>query len=72
MTWLQIVALLACPLMMLLCMKGMFSKKGCHTAHGKQEIVSDDIQQLKNKVTELSEQNRNLINEIQSIKHDKV
>lgn len=71
MTWLQIVALLACPIMMLFCMKGMFTKNGCHKeSHGKQEFVSNDIQLLKIRLDELSDQNRNLMNEIQSIKND--
>ncbi|GED34521.1 DUF2933 domain-containing protein [Brevibacillus centrosporus] len=72
MTWLQIVALLACPLMMLFCMRGMFAKRSCHSSktHGKQGFDPEDIQQLKQKIEKLSDENRILMNEIKSIKND--
>jgi hypothetical protein len=66
MTWLQIVTLLACPIMMLICMRGMFGRKDCHnTSHGKQVVSLDDVQKLQNKIAELAEQNQILMKELQ-------
>ncbi len=53
---------LLCPLMMLFCMRGMFSKeKNCH----QKPQQSDDIRM---KMSNLEEQNRKLIQEIQELK----
>ncbi|WP_419879554.1 DUF2933 domain-containing protein [Brevibacillus centrosporus] len=69
MTWLQIIILLACPLMMLFCMKGMFSgKKERHDKTVHQQASPTELQQLQMKMGELMEQNHNLLKEIQSIK----
>lgn len=69
MTWLQIILLLACPLMMLFCMRGMFSGNKCeHMKHNHQGASSTEIQKLQDKMTELVEQNQSLKQEIQSMK----
>lgn len=67
MTWVQILSLIACPLMMLLCMRGMFSGKKC-AKHGNQKASSSEMQKLQDQVQELMEQNQNLMREIRSMK----
>ncbi|GED32057.1 DUF2933 domain-containing protein [Brevibacillus centrosporus] len=69
MTWVQIITLLACPLMMLFCMKGMFSgNKDRHDKTVHQQASPTELQQLQIKMGELMEQNHHLLKEIQSIK----
>lgn len=68
MTWLQIVSILACPVMMLFCMRGMFSKDSCKK-HGNQGASHEQFQQLQQKVAELSEKNQNLMKELRSNKN---
>jgi cytochrome c-type biogenesis protein CcmH/NrfG len=73
MTWLQIVSLLACPVMMLFCMRGMLSKNSCkNMKHGNQGASSEQFQQLQQKVAELSEQNHHLMKELRSMKNTEV
>ncbi|MCM3409866.1 DUF2933 domain-containing protein [Metabacillus litoralis] len=60
---------LLCPLMMLFCMKGIFTggKKDCHS---KQEnIKNEQMKSLQLQVHNLQEQNMKLINEIKLSKH---
>ncbi len=53
---------LLCPLMMLFCMRGMFSKdKDCH----KKPQQNGELQQ---QMSHLEEQNRKLVQEIQELK----
>ncbi|MEA3321479.1 MAG: hypothetical protein U9Q88_15830 [Bacillota bacterium] len=59
---------LLCPLMMLLCMKGMFlgGKKECNT---KQSLTSfDEMKSLQTQIQNLQEQNNKLMEEMQSMK----
>jgi predicted transcriptional regulator len=73
MDW-SLLLLLACPLMMLFCMKGMFTgnkdKKSATNAiqQGKQAEMPNEIQSIQLKMTELMEQNHELMNEIKEIK----
>ncbi|MFT8321138.1 MAG: DUF2933 domain-containing protein [Bacillus sp. (in: firmicutes)] len=72
MAWIQTLLLLACPLMMLFCMKGMFSKnknKGTESDH--QQLSAAELQNLQIKMGELIEQNQILSKEIQSMKEKK-
>lgn len=70
MEWLSFLFLLACPLMMLFCMKGMFSGNKQADApkaqvQAKQPQVSvQDMQALQIKMAEMMEQNHNLMKEI--------
>jgi hypothetical protein len=69
MTWVQILLLLACPLMMLFCMKGMFSgNKDKNTKADHQQPSQADVQALQIKVADLIEQNHALTKEMQSLK----
>jgi len=72
MQWVQILAFLACPLMMLFCMKGMFSGKGRHNhtngGHSQGSSTSEEVKSLQIKVAELMEQNHHLSKEIQPVK----
>jgi hypothetical protein len=73
MDW-SLLLLLACPLMMLFCMKGMFTgnkdKKSENNAiqQGNQAEVPNEIQSIQLKMAELMEQNHELMNEIKEIK----
>jgi uncharacterized protein (DUF3084 family) len=70
MNW-ELLLLLACPLMMLLCMKGMFggSKDKDAKAKANQPQVSpSEMQSLQMKMAEMMEQNQKLMNELQSMK----
>lgn len=60
MEWLSILALLTCPLMMLLCLKGMSGHRDCHND-------SDDTLALRHEILELKRQNEQLRKEIQSL-----
>lgn len=70
MTWVQILLLLACPLMMVFCMKGMFSgnknKKSDH-----QQDSSTELQSLQIQMADLIELNHNLTKEVQSLKEER-
>lgn len=63
--WQQIVNFLPallCPLMMLFCMRGMFSKdKDCHKKPQQNDV-------LQKQMSNLEEQNRKLMQEIQELK----
>ncbi len=62
--FLNILALLACPLMMLFCMKGMFGgKKSCHKDNQQHD--------LSQKVDTLIKQNIELQKELDEIKSQK-
>jgi hypothetical protein len=56
---------LMCPLMMLFCMKGLFSggKKDCHT----KENHLNEMNELKKQVSSLTEQNQKLSEEVKSL-----
>jgi hypothetical protein len=68
MEWLSILAFLACPLMMLLCMKGMFSSNSkCKTDSSK--VTSGvDMKSLQVQMDGLLEQNQKLMREVESLK----
>ncbi|MBS2762936.1 MULTISPECIES: DUF2933 domain-containing protein [Bacillus] len=69
MTWLQILLFLACPLMMLFCMKGMFSgHKDKNTKTDQQLTSPKELQTLQKKMAELIEQNHKLTKEKESLK----
>ncbi|PGT79579.1 DUF2933 domain-containing protein [Bacillus sp. AFS040349] len=57
---------LLCPLMMLFCMKGMFSggKKDCHSKQNN----SENLKSLQMQVQNLQEQNMKLMDEMKSHK----
>ncbi len=69
MNWLQLLTLLACPLMMIFCMKGMFSGNKDSKAGSAQANVSrQEIQNLQIKMADLMEQNQNLMKELKAEK----
>ncbi|WP_201715582.1 DUF2933 domain-containing protein [Rossellomorea arthrocnemi] len=59
---------LLCPLMMLFCMKGMFTgrKKGCHYIQSKDS--PEELKSFQEQMQRLQEQNIKLMEEINSIK----
>lgn len=62
--FINILAFLACPLMMLFCMKGMFSsKKSCHKDNHQND--------LSQKVDTLVKQNMELQKELNEIKNQR-
>jgi hypothetical protein len=69
MNWLQLLAFLACPLMMLFCMKGMFGGHKDKKAGSVQTHVSqEEFQQLQIKMADLMEQNHKQTKEIEGLK----
>lgn len=69
MNWLQLLVLLACPLMMLFCMKGMFSGRKDTTSDSAQiHHLQQDLQQLQIKMAELMEQNHKQLKEIEALR----
>lgn len=58
MDWLTLLALLACPLMMIFCMKGMRGHHDCPTS-------SEETSTLKRQILELKKQNEQLRKEMQ-------
>jgi hypothetical protein len=69
---LSILPLIACPLMMLFCMRGLFS--GNKNANGKGQtnsqagVSAQDFQSLQIKMAEMIEQNHHLTKELRSLK----
>jgi Protein of unknown function (DUF2933) len=63
---------LLCPLMMLFCMKGMFTggKKDCHSKQVNNS--TDEMKSLQMQVRNLQEQNMKLMNEMKSFKQANV
>lgn len=59
---------LLCPIMMLFCMKGMFTggKKDCHSKQGN--TSTEDLKALQMQVQNLQEQNMKLMDEMKSFK----
>ncbi len=69
MDWLHILTFLACPLMMLFCMKGMFSgSKDKNNGSAQTNVSQHDMQQLQIKMADLIEQNHILTKEIDILK----
>lgn len=68
MNW-TLLLLLACPLMMLFCMKGMSggSKKTDHDS-GQPQVSQQDMQRLPIQMADLIEQNHKLTSEIESLR----
>ncbi|MED4569583.1 DUF2933 domain-containing protein [Brevibacillus agri] len=70
MEWLSILTLLACPLMMLICMKGMNHNHKGHVS----SIKTDDpinVNELQMQIKELTEKNQRLYQEVQALKGQK-
>ncbi len=59
---------LLCPLMMLFCMKGMFTggKKDCHSK--QVNTPSEDMKSLQMEVKKLQEQNMKLVDEMKELR----
>lgn len=69
MNWLQLLAFLACPLMMLFCMKGMFGgNKNKKTGAVNTSVSQQESQQLQIKMADLMEQNHKQMKEIEDLK----
>jgi len=64
----ETLLLLACPLMMLFCMKGMFSGNKEKETKGNQTQQSD-LQSLQIKMADLIEQNHKLTQEVENLKN---
>ncbi len=59
--------LLACPLMMLFCMKGMFTGNKDKKENSPQSnVLQQEMQQLQIKMGEIMEQNHKLMKELES------
>lgn len=72
MSW-EFLLLLACPLMMLFCMKGMFT--GNKDKKGKEEVQlseKDGLQEIQLQMAELIEQNHKLTEEVNTLKGSNV
>jgi hypothetical protein len=70
MDW-TLLLLLACPIMMLFCMKGMFGgnkDKDVKTDAVQNGVSQQEMQQLQIKMAEMMEQNQKLMNELESMK----
>lgn len=72
MSW-EFLLLLACPLMMLFCMKGMFSgnksKDSKENSNNQlQTSQHDELQSVQLKMADLMEQNHQLMKEVKSLK----
>ncbi|UOF90894.1 DUF2933 domain-containing protein [Fodinisporobacter ferrooxydans] len=70
MNW-SLLLLLACPLMMLFCMKGMFGGKKDGGSHGETKtsvVTQTDFNMMQIRMADLIEQNHNLMKEIQALK----
>jgi translation elongation factor P/translation initiation factor 5A len=68
MDW-SLLLLLACPLMMLFCMKGMFTgNKDSKTSSTQSNASQHEIQQMQIQMADLMEQNQKLMKEMQSVK----
>ncbi|UYG98066.1 DUF2933 domain-containing protein [Cytobacillus firmus] len=65
MSW-ELLLLLACPLMMLFCMKGMFSGNKESKVNQTQQY---ELQSLQIKMADLMEQNHKLTQEIENLKN---
>ncbi|MCG5254642.1 DUF2933 domain-containing protein [Brevibacillus agri] len=70
MEWLSILTLLACPLMMLICMKGMNHNHKGHVSSIKTDDPID-VNELQMKIKELTEKNKRLYQEVQDLKGQK-
>lgn len=73
MQWLNVLLLLLCPLIMILCMRGMHGghkhqKGGCCGGHKHKEHSSDKFSFLEAKVEELSKENSKMLKELQDLK----
>ncbi|WP_080837476.1 DUF2933 domain-containing protein [Cohnella massiliensis] len=66
MNWLQLVLLLACPLMMIVCMRGMShgthgsKDKNKSPTHADDHSLQSEVQQLNFKMADMIEENRRL------------
>lgn len=70
MDW-TLLLLLACPLMMLFCMKGMMGgnkEKDAKANADQPQVSASEMQSLQIKMAEMMEQNHKLMQEMQSMK----
>jgi uncharacterized protein (DUF3084 family) len=70
MNW-ELLILLACPLMMLFCMKGMMGgnkEKDAKAKADQPQVSPSEMQSLQIKMAEMMEQNHKLMKEMQSMK----
>jgi hypothetical protein len=67
MDW-SLLLLLACPLMMLVCMKGMFTGNKDSKAFAQSNTSQHEIQQMQIQMADLMEQNQKLMKEMESVK----
>jgi uncharacterized protein (DUF3084 family) len=70
MNW-ELLILLACPLMMLFCMKGMMGgnkEKDAKAKADQPQVSPSEMQSLQIKMAEMMEQNHKLMQEMQSMK----
>lgn len=69
MDW-SLLVLLACPLMMLFCMKGMFTgNKYSKNSSTQSNVSQHELQQMQIKMGELMEQNNKLMKELETRKN---
>lgn len=68
----ETLLLLACPLMMLFCMKGMFSGNKEKETKGNQTQQQSDFQSLQIKMADLMEQNHKLTQEVENLKNQTI
>lgn len=68
MDW-SLLLLLACPLMMLFCMKGMFTgNKDAKENKAQSNVSNEELQQMQIKMGEMMEQNHKLMKELEATK----
>jgi sensor histidine kinase YesM len=67
MNW-SLLLLLACPLMMLFCMKGMFTGNKDSKTTAESNASQQELQQMQIKMAEMMEQNQKLMREMESKK----
>lgn len=73
MDWLSLLLFAACPLMMLFCMKGMFSSKGKNCSSGNSDTSEQsDLKSMQAKMDDLMKQNERLMKDVESMKQSKV
>ncbi|WP_170007212.1 DUF2933 domain-containing protein [Bacillus fonticola] len=71
MSWIPLLLLAACPIMMLFCMKGMSGgkKEKCNTSKAKTGLEKpNDVQTLEMQVAELMAKNEELTKSVQALK----
>jgi hypothetical protein len=70
MQWLQSLALLACPLMVIACMIGLFSAGRGSKKTSSTDVTAQEIQRLQIQMAELIEQNQKLKMQMEATDQD--